>query len=92
MKKINNIIKIHHMHQVQDMDTGEEGEATFHELTAKVCTKFIVINWFRDRKLKVAIKDLVRNGNWKSYWISNSSRISIDEDDVKILNEVAGLN
>ena len=90
--KINNTIKIHHMHQVQDMDTGVEGKATFHELTAKVCKKFIVINWFRDSKLKVAIKELIRNGNWKGYWISNSSRISIDEDDVEILKEVAGLN
>jgi hypothetical protein len=80
------------MHQVQDMDTGVEGEATFHELTAKVCKKFLVIDWFRDSKIRVSIKDLVRNDNWKGYWISNSSRISIDEDDVRILKEVAGIN
>lgn len=90
--KINNTINVHHMHQVQDMDTGEFGEATFNELTAKVCKKFLVINWFRDSKLRVSIKDLVRGDNWNGYWVSNSSRISIDEDDVRILKEVAGLN
>ena len=87
-----NTINIHYMHQVQDMDTGVEGKATFQDLTAKVCKKFLVINWFRGSKVKVSIKELVRNGNWKDYWVSNSSRISIDEDGLKILKEVAGLN
>lgn len=90
--KTSNTIKIHYMHQVQDMDTGVEGKATFQDLTAKVCKKFLVIDWFSNRKLKVAIKDIVRGGKWKGYWVSNSSRISIDEDDVRILKEVAGLN
>ena len=90
--KTNDTMKIHYMHQVQDMDTGVEGKATFQDLTAKVCKKFIVINWFRGSKVKVSIKELVRDGHWKGYWVSNSSMISIDEDDVIILKEVAGLN
>lgn len=90
--KTSNTIKIHYMHQVQDMDTGVEGKATFQDFTAKVCKKFLVIDWFRGSKVKVSIKELVRNGNWNGYWVSNSSRISIDEDDVSILKEVAGLN
>ena len=90
--KTSNTIKIHYMHQVQDMDTGVECKATFQDLTAKVCKKFLVIDWFRGSKVKVSIKELVRNGHWKGYWVSNSSRISIDEDDVRILKEVAGIN
>lgn len=90
--KINNTIKVHYMHQVQDMDTGDFGEATYKELTAKVGKKFLVIDWFRDSKVKVSIKELVKNNHWEGYWVSNSSRISLDEDDVRILKEVAGLN
>ena len=79
-----NTIKINYLHQTLDTDTGDMGEITTKEMTATITNKFLIIDWFGN-KVRISKKELLTNRHWAGYWVTNSSRISIDEKDVELL-------